>query len=143
MKPDQIEFPNPWHDPRNELSRRAYVVSRQPTHQEAGFSFYNTLGNVSVIAVKDGKVVTECVTVAGARRNLGLDTMGTRPSTDKDYKWVYVDEKGTEMGWFNDEKREALDRSPDGKQPHSWRRLAAAEVAEFKATLGRLAYEQS
>jgi hypothetical protein len=61
----------------------------------------------------------------------------------KDWKWGYVDGKGVEMGWFTDEDRDTLDKSPDGKQPHSWRRLSKEEVASFKASVGRLAYEQS
>lgn len=59
------------------------------------------------------------------------------------WKWAYVESDGTERGWFTDEGKKVLDRSEDGKQLHTWRRLEEQEVASMKASLSKLAYEQS
>ena len=60
-------FPNPWHAPNNICSRPHYRPSRLLA-VDGETSFWE-LPN-SVIAVRNGAPVTECVTVAGARREL-------------------------------------------------------------------------
>lgn len=68
----RAEFRNPYHDPRRTGSKPTYSVTG-PVHEQDGLRFYRTAGNVSVIAVNDkDAVVTECVTVDGALKHLGL-----------------------------------------------------------------------
>jgi hypothetical protein len=58
------------------------------------------------------------------------------------WKWQYVDENGTEMGWFTaDEKRQFIRNYP--ADSGTWRELSSEEVESFRRHLGQLAYEQA
>ena len=57
-------------------------------------------------------------------------------------KWEWVDDRYGAMGWFSDADKRRFENTKEfsaGK----WRRLDPKEVAEFRAYIGRLAYEQS
>lgn len=65
-----VEIQNPWYNPRNDGSHPTFRVGK-PIGQEYGFTFYQTPGRASVLAVDaGGRAVTECVTQRGAVREL-------------------------------------------------------------------------
>jgi hypothetical protein len=69
------QFINPFHDKTNVYSNSHFTVELPPLEETKFHSFYkviderpNFLG--SVIAVKDGQVMTQCVTVNGCKAEL-------------------------------------------------------------------------
>lgn len=59
-----------------------------------------------------------------------------------DSEWQWVDNQFGPMGWFTDADKKRFTNTKEFSTGH-WRRLSTKEVAEMKAYVGRLAYEQS
>ncbi len=58
------------------------------------------------------------------------------------WQWQWVDNAFGPMGWFTDAQKNKHQGEADFSNGH-WRRLDTGEVFEFKASIKRLAYEQS
>lgn len=57
-------------------------------------------------------------------------------------KWQWVDDHFGPMGWFSSVDKKRFENTKEVSAGH-WRPLDPEEVASMRATIGRLAYEQS
>ena len=64
-----VDFPNPWANCGNGLPRKTHYRDCNHICDKDGLSFYLVF-NGNTIAVKDGVVLTECVTVKGCIQTL-------------------------------------------------------------------------
>lgn len=64
------DFVNPWYNAKNQLSVTYFEVNYTPIASDGAYDFYDYRGTVLAVSRCSAKVVTQCVTVEGAKRYL-------------------------------------------------------------------------